>query len=500
MRKHSAKPSGSKPPTGKDIEAFRALFDPSYVRESPNTIMSRSLPKSAKRFIVTAAQNGTPVHEAWWGCIRSMAKHLDAEILVIPFRYKNPTSVYAGSQQNAEWWTKDVRPYLWNVRHEFNKNLTLLADIKTQPTASSPLTGADAISLSSSGIIGHAKLQMKVIPTPQQRVPKILTTTGACTVDNYSDTRAGKTGEFHHSLSAVLVELEGSKFHLRHVHFDAKTRSATDLAVRYQEGGHSKAPRPLGIVQGDTHVDYIDPNVERATFGEGGIIEHLQPQTIVWHDLLDAYSCNPHHAGNPFNAVAKRLGAADNIRNEVDRSIRFVASRTPENAHSVIVGSNHNSFLRRYIERQDWRSDPTNAEFYLQTALMMVRGTRLTARGTEYPDPFKLWFEAAKVPRSRVLDVDESFMLGSIECGMHGDIGPQGVRGSIANIRRIGVKSMIGHSHRPGIDEGCYQVGTSTRLRLEYNHGASAWLNTHGIIHADSKRQLINIIDGKWKL
>jgi hypothetical protein len=104
-----------------------------------------------------------------------------------------------------------------------------------------------------------------------------------------------------------------------------------------------------------------------------------------------------------------------------------------------------------------------------------------------------------KLARVRVLDEDESFRLGGVELGMHGDRGPNGSRGSIRNLRRIGVKSIIGHSHSPGIDEGCYQVGTSTRLRLEYNHGASSWLNCHCILHADGKRQLVVIVDGYWR-
>ena len=83
---------------------------------------------------------------------------------------------------------------------------------------------------------------------------------------------------------------------------------------------------------------------------------------------------------------------------------------------------------------------------------------------------------------------------------MHGDRGPNGARGSIKNLRRIGVKSIIGHSHSPGIDEGAYQNGTSTRLRLGYNVGPSSWLNAHTVVYANGKRSLINIIDGKWRL
>jgi hypothetical protein len=84
---------------------------------------------------------------------------------------------------------------------------------------------------------------------------------------------------------------------------------------------------------------------------------------------------------------------------------------------------------------------------------------------------------------------------------MHGDRGPNGARGSIKNLRRIGVKSIIGHSHSPGIDEGCYQVGTSTSLvpRLQQS-GPSSWLNTHCLVYANGKRTLINIINGEWRL
>jgi hypothetical protein len=67
-------------------------------------------------------------------------------------------------------------------------------------------------------------------------------------------------------------------------------------------------------------------------------------------------------------------------------------------------------------------------------------------------------------------------------------------------MRRIGVKSVIGHSHTPAIEEGCYQVGTSTKLSRGYTHGPSSWLNTHAIIYPNGKRTLINIIDGKWRL
>jgi hypothetical protein len=79
-------------------------FNPAYVLQTPNTILARELRRGCDRFIITAAQNGTPVHEGAWGCLLSAAEHLNAEILVGALRYKNPTSVFSGSQRNLEWW------------------------------------------------------------------------------------------------------------------------------------------------------------------------------------------------------------------------------------------------------------------------------------------------------------------------------------------------------------------------------------------------------------
>lgn len=485
--------------SGNTLAAFRRAHDPTHVVAEPATVFERSLPKDARRFIITAAQNATPVHRQFFGSLEFMARCTGAEILVIPLRYKNPTSQWSGSQRNAEWWAPEVRDYLWNARRALNRNVMVLGDLKIQPTASDPLQGADALSHAASGIVGHTKLQMRCVPTPSERMAKILTTTGACTVPNYTDSRAGRIGEFHHSLSAVLVELDGARFHLRHIHYSDAHAGCVDLTALFTPNGALAAPQPFALVMGDTHVDFIDPAVEKATFGKGGIVDTLRPQNLVWHDLLDGYSCNPHHVGNPISAVVKRQAGMDIVRAEVERAIGYVETHTPGDCNSIVVGSNHNDFLRRWILRTDWRSDPVNAAFYLETALAMVQDARLGPGGVEYPDPLAYWFRRANLPRVRVLGGDESLAYKGVELGMHGDRGPNGSRGSAKNLRRIGVKSIIGHSHSPAIEEGCYQVGTSTRLRLEYNVGPSSWLNAHCILHADGKRQIVTVVDGRWR-
>jgi hypothetical protein len=499
--------------SGRQIFCYSTTNPGSGIRSQNGDVAPATRPKVFRRklrdtkvFIITSAQNATPVHEVFWGCLQTMATWRRAEIMVIPIRYKNPTSVWEDSQANAEHWAAEVTPYLWNTRKALNQNLVLLGDVKIQPTASSPLTGFDSLSGSSSAIVGHTKLQLRCIATPNNRMAKIMTTTGACTKPNYTDSRAGKLGNFHHTLAAVVVEVVGKKFFLRQLNFDTKTQSFTDLDTRYYEDRAEKAPRAAALIMGDTHTDFISKAVEKATFGKKGMVESLRPEYLIWHDLLDGYAVNPHHKGNPFNAIAKVASGRAAIKAEVERACHYVKNHTPPATRSVIVPSNHDDFLRRWIVNADWKQEPGNALFYLKTAASMVEKTRFVERyGTWYPSPFPMIFrQTVDCSNIELLESDpecpeKSFVIEGIELSMHGERGPNGSRGSIQNHKRLGVRSIIGHAHTPGIEEGCYQVGTSTNLRLEYTSGPSSWLNAHCAINADGRRQLIVIVDGKWR-
>lgn len=453
------------------------------------------------RFVITSAQNATGVHKGFLKALRTYCAHTGAKLLVIPFRYRNPTSLWSAKDQGDDWWDSALGADLMDQRMSLaNGRLQVLGDIKVQPTATSPLTGFDTITGSASGILGAPKLQMRCIPTPHKHLPKVMLTTGSVTQQNYSDTKAGKKGDFHHTFGATVVETDGDVFHLRQINA-MRDGSFHDLRWRYSASGVEENGGIEALVMGDSHVDFIDPEVEAATFtAPDSIVSMLTPRTLVWHDLLDFYSKNHHHKNDPFVHIAKRGAGVDDVTAEVRRAVSFIDRYTPPGVTSVVVPANHNEALGRWVREADWRDDPVNAEAYLETALHMVRTTRMTTAGSSTGDPFHYWISklSKKLQQLRLLKRDESYQIKGIEVAMHGDVGPNGARGSVVALSKIGVKSIIGHSHTPGIVEGCYQVGTSSRLRLEYNRGASSWLHTHCVVYRNGKRSLLTVIGGKW--
>jgi hypothetical protein len=465
-------------------------------KDSGPVIFSRKL-GGAKRFVVTSAQNATPIHVGFFRSLLAYCKHNDAELVVIPIRYKNPTSRWTESQSNLETWAPELTPYLYNQRKKLNDNLILLGDIKVHPTADRPLSGFEAITSNESGILGHPKIELRTIATPQGKLPKIMTTTGSVTIKNYTDSKAGKKGEFHHVFGACVVDIKGKIFHMRQINA-IESGAFIDLDHEYLPDGRvGEAAPALALIMGDTHVRFADPMVLKATFGKGGIVEKINPQVLVWHDLLDGYSCNPHTVNDPFIQVAKHKHDFHLVRKEVEESVEFLRAHS-RGRRAYVVHSNHNDFFRRWMMNTDWRREPDNAQFYLHTALMMVESAKMVSYGAEYSDPFIYWVNQnlSVDDDIRCLLPDESCMIGPIECGFHGNYGPNGVRGTVLNLGKIGVRLISGHGHSPAIEDGHYRTGTSTFLRLDYVHGPSSWLNTHAVIYANGKRTLMNIIEG----
>jgi len=377
----------------------------------------------------------------------------------------------------------------------------LLADIKTQPTAQSPLFGLETITGEASAIVAHPRVEFITIATPQGHLAKILTTTGAITNANYIPSKAGKKGEHHHTFGACVVEIEANEtFHLRQINA-IRDGSFQDLNWVY-----NKDTRTPGVVEalimGDTHEEFLDSEVAVATFDPKlGMVAVLKPKYLVWHDLHDFYSRNHHHKHETFINYVKHHSGTDNVEKALDKTFAFVDSITPSYVKNIFVSSNHPAALERWVKECNPHTDPENCVFWAKTFEVMCLNAKMTDTGAKTIDPFAYWGmkKLKTASQAKFLGRTESFLIKGIEVGYHGHQGTNGARGSRASFAKIATKTVIGHGHSPGINAGCYQVGLNARYALEYVSGPSSWMHTNCLIYANGKRTLLSIIRGNWR-
>lgn len=444
--------------------------------------------QNQETYVITAAVNATKTHSGFLKSLRVYCEENNAKLLVIPLRYRNPTRK---EETPDDWWCPSIAPGLLTERTRIANGLVALADIKIQPTAVNPLQGWLTVSGSDSAILGHTKVALTSVPTKVGDPAKLVMTTGACTVPNYSDTNAGAKGSYHHSLGAVIVEVDGRHNHIRHV-IGTHDGSFIDLDRKYTRHGSQKVARASVLTMGDVHAYQVEPKVMEAT---EALTDRINPESICAHDVLD-FSSASHHAG-----YFERFRLHTIKRNSVLRELEVTAGVLERISgwadETVIIGSNHHQHMEQWLAKHENALDLENALVYHETKAAMLRAIH---EGS-YLDPFKYWMDGLmRNPELlKWLKPGEHFIRHKIDFSSHGHKGPNGARGSTKSFANIGAKTVTGHSHSPAIIDGAYTVGTTSKLKLGYNlDSPSSWHHTHCITYANGKRTLIHCVNGRF--
>jgi hypothetical protein len=451
-------------------------------------------------YVVTSAQNDTEPDMAFLEALEVYQRETGARLLVIPVRYKNPTSRRDPQESNdGASWHPRLLPYLCDEDLYVHERLRILGRPRIQAMSPQPLAGLESVSQGASAIFGHPQLAMKAIATPQNAEAKLLYTTGSVTKKNGSLTSLGYRGTFHQSHAAIVAEVRPHGTFLRELVWSGAHQCFHDLDRVYYRDRSERAEPVLALITGDEHAWFNDPAVRQATYGDDeSIAAVLQPGLIVRHDVLDCYSISHHHERNAITRAIKAKAGLDDIRAELDDTLRFIDATTPEGASNVIVWSNHHDHLARWL-KSPGHIEPKNLEIYHELMWRVLRESRMADNGVRHPDPFELYARDKLLTPTRFLAPDESFQVMDIELGMHGHLGPNGVRGTARNLSAIGTRSVVGHAHSAAIYQGVYQVGASSYMRLEYNAGPSSWTHSHVVIHRNGKRQMIHILGSRWR-
>ena len=479
--------------------AFRKIMQKTGVTNNVVTIEDTDVFKEAqkkehdntkKRFLVSWAQSDTPVHKKFLKNMEVYAQEIDAEILIIAGRYKNPTSLSSSkalekSEKNIKsTWDSLVLPYLDANRHNLHEHLVVLSDVKIQPTTSVPTTGLGNMTGLESCIVGHPRPQLKSLPVVEGYPHKIIVTTGACTLPNYTDTSIGKKGEFHHQLGFVIVELDGDIFHVRHVTCDKKG-NFYDLMYHVENENVIQSKLPVeALVFGDLHIGETDPIAEKTSFI---MAELLKPKTIVIHDAVNSHSVSHHELRDPFLLLQREEDGSWSLEKELSQAVDWFKKYSQYSF--VTVRSNHCEHIDSWLRNSDWRKS-TNKKMYLKFASIIADG-----KAEKGIVPYVFSTELTNV---YPLAIDESFSVKGWELGIHSHIGVHGSRSSPTQLKNLPIRTITGHSHVPNRIDGSLSVGTLTHLRVGYNKGASGWGHSNVVIYPDGKASHIHIIKGKF--
>jgi hypothetical protein len=302
----------------------------------------------------------------------------------------------------------------------------------------------------------------------------------------------------------VEVDSDGDWF-VRQLNADSDG-TIYDLDVRVKDGEVTHSHRVEGLNFGDIHVQERDPIVDAV---QRDMLTTLAPRYAFYHDVLNFGSRNHHDRKDPFRRLERHVWGQEDVETEVRDMVEYISERVElfTATKHLIVDSNHDRALERWLRESDWREDPVNMEFFMKAALAKIKAIK---DRDERFHMIRYWFgelstgAVTGMHNVNFLDEDESFILcadanGGIECGMHGHLGPNGSRGGAAAFAKMGRKANVGHSHSAGIHDGVYTAGTSSDLNLGYNRGPSSWSHSDIVTYENGKRAIITTFNGKWR-
>lgn len=494
----------------------------------PVTARELRLPKrgAVKRYILTSLQNNTLLHPGF-NNILGLHDWLDGhngvdtcELMVGTFSYQKAAygekavkrDSLKGDEHDKVWYAPEAERYIVDDMVQLAPALVWNGHMNILPTNKYPLNDFQTYNGRQSNVVPHTQMAMGSVASMADEATKLNYSTGTVGQMNYIQKRLGIISEQRHSYGAVLVEVDhNGNWWVRQLHIDHND-AVYDIGPSgvtgglYVQGGQVYVGDDNGtfvkaVNWGDVHASEMDLWVRELGWGDGGMIDQLRPEFQFMNDLFSMRSRSHWELKNFHRTYEKHVDGEETVQEEMEVTADFMGEAGRDFCETVVVVSNHDKHLEKWVNEADFRLDPVNAKYFcwLQFNLLdaMDRGDK----------SFSL-LEFALMPtrrgRVRFLEADESFVIcrdtpsGGVECGLHGHEGPNGSRGSTRNLTKLGRAVNKGHDHNAAIDGLVYSAGTCA-TRLPYESGPSSHSSTHIVTFENASRQLLTMWAGKFR-
>jgi len=504
----------SRPKVKRIIEELGAVYT-GQVLERPT--YKRPLPAKGKKryYLLSSAQNSSKVHPV----LKSLLSYADdlrsrpdteaVEVMISRFVYVKKSFLAKHEKEDSSDLYKglvygdEVLEFINDERVELAPSLVWCGEMNILPTAARPLSGFETYTGRNSSIIPHVKMQMESVAQMKGTGAKLNYTTGTVTQRNYLQRKAGLKAEFHHVYGGLIVEVdEDGTWFVRQLSADSDGVFQDFDTIATPEGvthGH-----PVECINWpDLHYDAIDDDwlVDLFWVQPGNVLDTLNPSTQVFNDCLDFRSRNHHDRKNTHLNFRKFFEDKDNVSNECEElALFFNKDAWRPHVKSIVVESNHDTALEKWLNEEDYRDDPENAIFFLTWQLAVY--TAIANRDNNFHLLREVLNSYALLDNFVFLDEDDSYVIcpehGGIELGMHGHLGANGARGGVVNLSKIGRRANVGHMHSAAIRDGLYVAGTCA-MNPDYAKGPSSWSISFIVTYPNGKRAMVTCWEGKWR-
>jgi hypothetical protein len=476
------------------------------------------LPKKGytKRYILTSIQNNTHLHPAF-NNILALKDYLDnypkssCDLLIGTYSYQlssyGPKAVKRGKYKAEKaleelWYAREAEDFIVDESVELAPGLVWCGEQNILPTAKHPLTSFEDYNGRKSNIVPHAKIEMESVASMAKEATKFNYSTGTITQRNYIKKRAGILAEQKHSYGALLVEVDSQgNWYVRQLHVDDND-AIMDIGpsgtsgIYVQTGMVTERQVTEAIYWGDAHAHELELWVRECGWGRKGMLQVLKPKYQFLGDVFSMHT-RGHHEINDFHSrYSKFAKQEESVEDEVQLTTDFTNEATKKWCKTIIVPSNHDRHLERWLNEADFRKDPLNSKYfcYLQYNLLNAMD-----KGDSSFNVLEFAMTKAGLnPLVEFLPLNQSCIIKGIENGLHGDMGPNGSRGSTRSLTKLGRPVNKGHDHTAAIRDQVYSAGACS-LDFGFMNGPDSHSISHIVTYSNGTRSIVTMYNNKWR-
>ena len=413
-----------------------------------------------KYHLLTGFELGTKVHTKFLETLKMISKILDAKLIFTPVNKQ----VKALAEQPCMNYITKVSPDAFIAKeYRFNEHLKLY-NMRIPSQNLNPLIGLKKVRdhHRDSVIVGHSQIMQDHVATGLNTHPRMLISTGVCTVPDYLENTQGLKATQNHTLGALLIEnIDNDAFLIHTIYWDEKNQSVWSVCKRPDDMEKqcwlfdSKYELPKrgyakSLILGDYHAGEEDP---LAVGLSHQMIRTLMPEYVGVHDFWsymhghhsDRFKSSQINLPEHLDTITKDAKYCKKLFDEL-YNVTYEAG-----SQILMVPSNHHEHIAQMIDTGNYQYKRGDDYLLLNELSYQYHNKRI------HPLQYILDPERKKAYWNE--GIEDLRILGTL-MNVHGDKGAKGSRGSFKQLSELYMKCIIGHYHTHQIINDSFALRT----------------------------------------